>query len=539
MAGRKRKAQQQQGVVNDVDAADDAAGPSNQILPNPPPPPPPNATEDRRRDQANLARRRAAHFATWDASAGDNNNDDNGTSSVHGGGQAARSLGPWSSAVQLAAARGQEKEKRDTKIREAAREKPTAAAAAAEATWKPSRDPSLGARPFSSVPLLSHLCVRLVVDYLEDVETLWGLPDAVRSLIAAEACKRRCLKNPATLRLFVEHSPVEIDIPDCTHFDPDVLLAAVVEASTPKLEKLDLGLCGRGLTDTVATQIAAQGVFVSLKSLKLGGAYRLSDTGLTALLARTPALMSLAIPQCCRIEGSVIEQGLSRLTPHLTHLDLGECRGVSAASLVAALQRLPALDSLILDGISEVDDSMLCMLSSIKQSSETPLRHLSLAACPRVTNKGVEALVVATPHLQTLVLDECSKVGNEAVFAIAQHCPELQTISLQRCTGVGDEAVMVLASSLTSLRSVSLGGVVKLTGAAVGALARGPSASSLEIVDLSWCRGVQPLFLGLLADSCRRLKVMKLWGCSQAADADFLLGHSNDELMIEGCVGST
>ena len=46
--------------------------------------------------------------------------------------------------------------------------------------WVPARDATLGRRPACAVPPLLELCVRLIRDHIEDVESLWGLPDAIK-----------------------------------------------------------------------------------------------------------------------------------------------------------------------------------------------------------------------------------------------------------------------------------------------------------------------------------------------------------------------
>lgn len=53
-----------------------------------------------------------------------------------------------------------------------------------------------------------------------------------------------------------------------------------------RLQRLELGFCGRGFGDEAAAEMAAAaaaydgGVFPELESVALGGAYRLSDEGL-------------------------------------------------------------------------------------------------------------------------------------------------------------------------------------------------------------------------------------------------------------------
>ena len=97
----------------------------------------------------------------------------------------ARTLGPWSSARQLAEGRGAAAAAREAKILESARVAKAAAADAAALAWQPRRDVTLGPRPGVRVASLVALCVDLVVVHLEDVDTLWGMPDMIKVHIQA------------------------------------------------------------------------------------------------------------------------------------------------------------------------------------------------------------------------------------------------------------------------------------------------------------------------------------------------------------------
>ena len=249
---------------------------------------------------------------------------------------------------------------------------------------------------------------------------------------------------PAVLRLFTEGRPCELCVPDCTRLDTAALTTALVDAASQRLERLDLGMCGRGMTDTTACALAAAcGGFPALSTLRLAAAYRLSDEGLTALLRVAPGVQSLALPQCSRLEGASI-QLLPELVPglrcvarcvstacalrmwipvhrrslavmHLTaclppparrELNLDECRGLSSASLAVALAGLPQLRTLGLSGVVEVDDSLLTQVAP----SLSNLERLRLAHCVSLTNEGICALAALCPGLQELCLDDCPKV---------------------------------------------------------------------------------------------------------------------------------
>ncbi len=106
-------------------------------------------------------------------------------SPLRGNGAQARTLGPWSSARQLAEGRGAAAAAREDRIRDSAAAAAAAAAGAAALAWSPRRDFRAGPAPARRVPSLVALCVDLVVQHLEDVDTLWGLADVIRARPAA------------------------------------------------------------------------------------------------------------------------------------------------------------------------------------------------------------------------------------------------------------------------------------------------------------------------------------------------------------------
>jgi hypothetical protein len=473
------------------------------------------------------ARRRAAHFAVYDGGV-----DAVGAAAAdpaHAGasGAAARELGPWASATQLAGARPSQRRAREAKLAAAARALAEAAAdAAAAPAWAPPRDPALGRRrggPGAGPPTLQALTLRLAAEHIEAVESLWGLPDGVRARLAAAAAEARTL-SPAAARLFSAGSPAELILPDCSRLEEADLRAALVEAATPALARLELKSCGRGLGDGAARALAAAGPLCALTSLRLDGAYRLEDAGAAALLQAMPNLKELALTRAPRL-GGIVEE-LPRIAPGITALDLSESRGAGANALHAAAKGLRELERLALDGLPEVDDDLVAALAA----AAPRLRALSLRACG-VGDAGAAALARSATGLRELFLDETG-VGAVGVHALAG-CRALERLGLGRCC-VDDAGLAALAAALPRLRSLSLYACITLGPGGVGALAASAGAS-LEELDLSWCRRVDGAALGRLVDACRALRRLTLWGLAPG-DA-FLHGHGGEELVVVGAEG--
>ncbi|KAK9831384.1 hypothetical protein WJX81_008255 [Elliptochloris bilobata] len=471
----------------------------------------------RREAQAAVARRRAQHFALYR-----NEDEPDQQDELHVGGSEARTLGPWSSARQLAEGRGAAAAAREAKILESARAAKAAAADAAALEWQPRRDPTLGPRPGARVASLVAICVDLVVAHLVDVDTLWGMPDVIKARLSAAAAGARKL-TPAALALFTDGEPSELVLSECSQLEPAVLAPALANASGEQLERLELGMCGRGFGDDTAATLAGVGPLPVLRSLRLGGAYRLTDAGLAPLLRRAPMLEALALPQCSRLDGAF----LVALPGSLRALDLAECRGVGKDALLAALAQAPNVAELALDGNPEVDDAAL---AAIAQACPH-LRRLSVANCAGVGEAGLAAAARALPSLTALVADDCGRAGDAALLALAEACPRLEEVSLRRCARVGDAGMAALAAGC-ALRRLRLPGCHMLGAAAVLPLA-GPRGVHLEELDVSWCRGIPEEALGRLVDACPALTCLTLFGCSQVTGR-FLHGHASEHLRVIG-----
>ncbi len=67
----------------------------------------------------------------------------------------------------------------------------TAAKADKESGWDPSRDPCLGPRPTARVASLFSVCLELLVEHVDAVVSLWGLPDSMRTALAVAVCAKR------------------------------------------------------------------------------------------------------------------------------------------------------------------------------------------------------------------------------------------------------------------------------------------------------------------------------------------------------------
>lgn len=92
-------------------------------------------------------------------------------------------------------------------------------------------------------------------------------------------------------------APVHILVPP-----PYIVSSPVRTLERPRarcrLERMDLGFCGRGFGDAAAAAVAESGPLPALHTLRLAGAYRLGPDALLRAAAAAPHLAHLAVPAC-------------------------------------------------------------------------------------------------------------------------------------------------------------------------------------------------------------------------------------------------
>jgi hypothetical protein len=579
--------------------------------------PPRPAPVDRRQVMADVARRRAAHFAHFDpdndqlvgpqtrrparrrrgeeengggdddnAAADDNAADDaddenasedGGVDPHTGAGAEARQLGPWASANQLDRARGRAAVRRAAKLREAALEGARAAREAAQ-LWQPRSGGGGGgdgnnaalpstpiALPAGAVPRLASLALRVIADHIDDVESLWGLPCALRHDVAAELARRRAL-NERALMLLAEDRPAELVLPDCTLADARCAQRLAREAGTDALERLDLGFCGRGFGDEAvgAAGLArgGRGSLPRLQHVRLAGAYRLSDAGVVALL-KAAAMAGggsggggagagedndddddddVAPDQGNDGDEAAAGQAGGRSKKKGSKRQQavgagGEFDYEGGAAFAAALAgkddrgRPRERDG---DG-GDGDDN-----DHTDRGPRGGLLSLSLPQCPRLEGPFLRRLPGLAPGLRRLDLTDCRGLPSAALRHALSRLPLLASLSLD---GVPEADERVVAEGVASgaaaregaLREVSLRGCgAGVTDASLAALARCASARALESLRLDECHSFSDAGLASLASTLRSLRELSLRRCSpsltDAALADLVTRASSGTL---------
>ncbi|GJP67990.1 hypothetical protein CLOP_g24746 [Closterium sp. NIES-67] len=380
---------------------------------------------------------------------------------------------------------------------------------------------------------LYSLCLELVATHIDGLESVEGVPDAVRRDLSACLSAQRRLDG-RVLHLLLEGVATELSVADCSLVSEADLKSALSTCNAANLELFHLSMCGRSLSDAclTTTLLHSPTTLPALRSLALQGAYRLSDASLPPLALAAPALAHLSLLHCPLLSSPAVSTLISSLSSSLNTLRLDGCCQLDAAVLLLGMKQLTGLSCLSLAGLSSVSDAVL---SELLPAIGSNLKELSLAHCEEITDASVAAAAANAPSLTALDLSHLPLLTDASLHSLCSAQLKLRSLNLTRASFSDAALAALIQASGAALQILSVNAVYEAGDGLLISLAR-CSHESLESLDVSWCRSVSNHALGLLADSCPNLSRLCLYGCSQVTDV-FYLGHSNPRLHLIGQVG--
>ncbi|KAH9609981.1 hypothetical protein KSS87_007367 [Heliosperma pusillum] len=315
-----------------------------------------------------------------------------------------------------------------------------------------------------------------------------------------------------------------------THTIVDALIPyeAYLVANVLSLKVLQLDLSGHCISDvSLRKAVLSKGLPV-LTTISLKGACRVSDAGLNVIVSAAPVLRSLNLSQCSLLTDVGIKTIADSLGSIVHELYLDDCDTLNAMNILPSLQRLVQLEVLSLRGISSVSDKFI---KSLLISNGQNIKELVLANCVNLTDSSMKVIAETCSQLCVLDLSYLRKLTDIGMAHLANGCHGIQDLRLCRNAFSDDAIAAFFETSGQSLKELSLNNVIKVGQNTTISLAR--RCKNLESLDLSWCRGLTDDALGLIADSCTSLRLLKIFGCTQITTT-FIDGHSNPDLHVVG-----
>ncbi|GMH18105.1 hypothetical protein Nepgr_019946 [Nepenthes gracilis] len=395
----------------------------------------------------------------------------------------------------------------------------------ASVSWSPRKEKVLEWQ--KPVPSLQDLCMAILAKNADAIKSLECVPDVIRHKLSQMLCDSRKM-NGHFFDLLVQGSPSEIRLRDCSWLTEEQFLRSFEGCNTNSLTVLQLDQCGRCMPDYTLLATLVRKSLPVVTSISLKGACRLSDDGLSALISSAPALRSINLSQCSLLTAVGISAIAESLGSILRELYLDDCQTLDAMCILPALKKLKQLEVLSLAGIQSVSDKFM---REFICSNGHNMKQLVLTNCVKLTDFSLKVIAETCSEICALDLVNMYKLTDVGIGHLANGCQAIRTLKLCRNT-FSDEAIAAfLETHGESLRELSLNNVSKVGHHTVISLAR--CCRNLHSLDVSWCRNMTDDALGLIADSCLSLRVLKIFGCTQVT-RKFLDGHSNPCLQVTG-----
>ncbi|KAL6059643.1 F-box domain-containing protein, variant 2 [Balamuthia mandrillaris] len=242
--------------------------------------------------------------------------------------------------------------------------------------------------------------------------------------------------------------------------------ALVPPVGCRKLETLDLRGCFALSSHGLATCLAHQNRFPSLRCLNLGGNPNVDRHFMEALFGHEgqerPTLTSLSLRQCQRMTNRALAYLCnSAASCALVTLDLWACDKVTDIlwTIHKLATHLTSLSKPYREGISAIDDAGMLAISAASYAST--LQNLDIRQCAGVTDTGLRAIAEACASLQVLRLENQTGVSNEGVLYATSKLHQIRTLDLESLL-INDLVLEQLACPL--LEILSLQGCRGITG---------------------------------------------------------------------------
>jgi hypothetical protein len=260
-----------------------------------------------------------------------------------------------------------------------------------------------------------------------------------------------------------------------------------------QLRVLDLFGC-RHVQD-IGVQAIARGC-PRLTTLKLTGCQGVSSVAVRALAKQCPLLEILSLAGCIKTTNDDVAE-LARNCSRLHWLDISGSPSIDATGIHALALYCHHLTYLNLSHCRRLNDAALLELAGEKTCSRTMLTHLSVANCPRITERGVELLTNACPNMLTMDMTECDQVGRRFLQKLVQKLEFVEWAS----TFFGFQPLPNAAELCRARdrRLLEQKSATKLQALMRGCLARGGVwQAKLRYVERKWLPRIQARIRGFL-----------------------------------------
>ncbi|EGW33250.1 uncharacterized protein SPAPADRAFT_137182 [Spathaspora passalidarum NRRL Y-27907] len=299
----------------------------------------------------------------------------------------------------------------------------------------------------SKIPKLQDVCIREIIQHINEVEVLGDIGNLNRAKISQILSKNRQLTSK-TVDLFLTPDLTSLELWDCSNIDSAGLDR--IASYCPNLQKLTLFMCGQLHNDNLKYYAEK---LKKLTSLKLNGPFLISE--------------------------SAWSEFFDIMAPQLEEFEVRNTHRFSSDSLISLITQAPKLSSLKL---SRLDGITTSEAYGLIPHCVSDLAEFEVSYTPHMNDESISNLLAITgPTLVSLNLDGCTSLTDTFLPSL-QNCTNLTTLSLRQVPITDTEFAKTLKQwNGTSLQNVDLYKCIDLGDAAIYALLNHSHSTLIEL----------------------------------------------------------
>lgn len=232
-----------------------------------------------------------------------------------------------------------------------------------------------------------------------------------------------------------------------------------------------------------------------LKSLSIMGCSSISEEGLRYMHEMPVPWGTRRHHNCAKLETFRIGQNanisdefimmLPVICPKVCTLEIDTCPLIGGDDAMNKMGGFAELVDLALKALPRVSDQGMQQFFCHRPRS--PLRHLSLAGCYKVTDVTLKCIAKSARGLEQLRLDRNVGITDRGLGYLAKSLVTLTLLQATRLGMVTDDGVRILGRKCLQLRDLDFSHCLRLTATCLPTLRR---LRALEALSLSHCHGV-------------------------------------------------
>uniref|UniRef100_A0A0D9YQG8 F-box/LRR-repeat protein 15-like leucin rich repeat domain-containing protein n=1 Tax=Oryza glumipatula TaxID=40148 RepID=A0A0D9YQG8_9ORYZ len=227
------------------------------------------------------------------------------------------------------------------------------------------------------------------------------------------------------------------------------------------------------------------------------------------------------------------EMGCTSLQ-ELELLNINACQKVSDKGIETITSLCPNLRALSIYWIVGLTD---LTIRHIVQNCKR-IVDLNLSGCKNISDKGMQLVADNYEGLKKLNITRCIKLTDDGLQEVLQKCSSLESLNLYALSSFSDKVYKKIGS-LTNLTFLDLCGAQNVTDDGLSCISR---CVCLTYLNLSWCVRVTDVGVVAIAQGCRSLQLLSLFGIVGVTDVclEALSKHCSRSLTtldVNGCIG--